>query len=157
MSNEFEFLTWDVDEIWKNLWQGSLPPAGNAVGDKGFTTLVLAASEHQDFTLYPNVSRVLLAPGEDCEDQWALNKTLPVWLDAAQAAATRVKTGEKVLVTCLAGLNRSGFITAVALHHITGWSGEACVKRVQERRRLALCNETFVRYICDSFKATSTT
>lgn len=143
---------WNVNEIYTNLWQGACPPPGGLVAAKGFHVLVLAAEEHQNADLYPGVT-VILAPGDDDERPHRLQGFLPNWLRAAEEVAQRVKDGQKVLVTCMAGLNRSGFITAVALHHLTGWSGQTCVDRVKERRQYALCNRTFAQYICENVKA----
>lgn len=146
---------WNIDQIYTNLFQGACPPPGGLVATKGFQALVLAAEEHQQVDLYPGV-HVILAPGDDDDRPHRLEQFLPTWLRAAEEVAHRVKDGQKVLVTCMAGLNRSGFITAVALHHLTGWSGEACVKWIQRRRRNALCNETFVKYLRENIKPKET-
>jgi hypothetical protein len=51
----------------------------------------------------------------------------------------------------MAGLSRSGIVTALALQELTGWSGAKVVKHVQAHRLDALCNDTFAQYIIDSF------
>lgn len=142
----------DANQIWNGLWQGAMPPPGSLVASHGFDALVLAAQEHQRPDFYPDV-KVILAPGDDIDQAYALANFLPTWLRAASEVATRVKDGQKVLVTCMAGLNRSGFITTMALHHLTGWSGADCVAHVKVHRQLALCNKTFANYFIDNIKS----
>lgn len=141
-------VIWDVNKIVSNLYQGAAPPLGNFVAERGFKTLVLAAVENQDDSLYPGVE-VIKAPGEDDDTDLSIfNDTLPSWILAGRAVAKRVAAGDKVIVTCMAGLNRSGFITAIALRHLyKEWSGKQIVEHIQSRRRYALCNQLFERYI----------
>lgn len=136
----------DADEMHPGLWQGSRPPRGSAVADNGFDVLVLAAEEIQDSTLYKGV-KVILAPGDDTDNLKKIRSQLPTWQSAAIDVAKAVMNGKKVLVTCHAGLNRSGYITALALHHLTGWSGKKCVDHIQSRREFALCNDTFAEQL----------
>ena len=144
---------WDVNEIYTNLWQGSRPPPGNLVAAKGFKVLVLAAEEWQQADRYPGV-KVILAPGDDDENPQCLQQSLPTWIDAAKQVAEHVKAADKVLVTCMAGLNRSGFISTYALHLLTGWSGPWCVDRIQRRRQYALCNRTFEKFLLENLQGT---
>ena len=139
----------DIVKIYDNLWQGAFPPPGDVIASKGFDVLVLAALEHQRPELYPGVE-VVLAPGDDDERPNRLERFLPIWLPVARAVADRVRAGDKCLVTCMGGYNRSGFINAVALHHLTGWKGIDCVERVRSRREYALSNETFADWIIDN-------
>jgi protein-tyrosine phosphatase len=143
----------DINNIYDNLWQGAYPPKGDVLSMRGFKLLVLAAAENQDATAYTGID-VILAPGDDDENPECLPNFLPQWLDAAKQVASRVKMGDKVLVTCMGGYNRSGFITTVALHLLTGWDGETCVKHVQQRRKYALHNLLFEEYLCENFKTT---
>lgn len=143
---DYPFKILDIDNIWKTLWQGSAPPIGNILVEKGFTTLVLAAKEFQRADLYPDVE-VLLAPSDDDCRFHRMMQFVPMWENVARQVAQRVKNGDKVLVTCLAGLNRSGFITTLALMELTKWDGKTCVKHVRSRRQDALCNECFRDYL----------
>jgi protein-tyrosine phosphatase len=63
----------------------------------------------------------------------------------------RVKAGRNVLVTCMAGQNRSGIVTAMALCKLTGASGQECVDHVSRTRPFALNNRTFAQYVIDNF------
>jgi hypothetical protein len=136
----------NADEIYENLYQGGCQPPGSMLEKCGFDVLVLCAEEHQDGSLYPGV-KIIYAPGQDVEDSRQLVKTLPTWKKAAIEIAEHVRDKRNVLVTCMAGLNRSGFVTALALHELTGWSGRECVQHVQSRRQMALFNRAFAEYI----------
>jgi protein-tyrosine phosphatase len=137
----------EYTQIHNNLFQGSCPTIGDDVRDAGFDVLVLCAEEIQDSESY-NVDYVIKAPGADTlhllyvPDEAVMN-----WTTAAAEVVGHLKAGRKVLVTCQAGLNRSGFVTAVALHKLTGWDGAKCVQHVQHTRQGALFNKSFVRWI----------
>lgn len=64
---------------------------------------------------------------------------------AAMQVAGMLRQGQRSLVTCHAGLNRSGLVTALALHFFTGNSGEKCLEHVQAMRPGALVNEHFAK------------
>ena len=137
----------DADEILPRLWQGSWPPRGGLVASEGFDVLILCASEVQpkdeDF---PGV-QVVHAPFDDVDiSRGALEQALR----ASNTAAEYHREGKDVLVTCAAGMNRSGLVVALTIHRLMGWSGDACVHMVRVRRRPgfkdlpALNNQSFV-------------
>jgi hypothetical protein len=64
----------------------------------------------------------------------------------ARLAADLVQGGERVLVHCQMGLNRSALVAGLILVH-NGMTGAAAVERLQERRPGALYNETFCTYL----------
>lgn len=136
----------DLDHIIQNLYQGAAPPFGETVAKLGFDTLVLCAKENQRDDLYPGVE-VVLAPGDDDCRVNCMMRDLPTWQQAAQIVVERVNAGKKVLVTCMAGLNRSGIVTALALRQLTDWTGVEIVEHIQTIREMALCNDTFAEYI----------
>lgn len=142
----------DINKINEGLFQGAWPPFGDQLAKCGFDVLVLCAEENQHDDLYVGLN-VICAPGKDNAHPHVMERYLSTWIVAAQRVAQQVKLGKKVLVTCMAGLNRSGMVTAMALHLLTGWSGELCVERVQERRPMALCNDTFAQWLIDNLKA----
>lgn len=148
----YQSLKPDFDPIIQNLFQGAAPPYGETVAKLGFDTLVLCAKENQREDLYPGIE-VVLAPGDDDVRVERMMRDLPTWQQAAQIVAERVASGKKVLVTCMAGLNRSGMVTALALHQITGWSGKDIVEHIQASRDMALCNDTFADYIRSQARA----
>ena len=140
----------DMDEIIPGLYQGYRPPQGAALRRAGVRALVLAAEEHQPSARrFPGVW-VLHAPLDD--HQRPLSKT--EWgriLGAAQFAARNVLDGRRTLVTCAAGLNRSGIIDACTVSFLTGLSGAEAVELVQFRRDWALSNDSFAWQVARMF------
>lgn len=67
--------------------------------------------------------------------------------EIAGEVAAQVEMGEKVLVRCQAGYNRSGVVCALALMRM-GMSPIAAIGLLRDRRsQLVLCNEKFEEYI----------
>lgn len=132
----------DANKIAERLYQGARPPTGLCLKQLRFDMLVLAAEEYQPGSeMFPGI-RVIHAPMDDSEltrDEWDTARR------AAAEVASAIRVGARVLITCYAGLNRSGLITALSLYLLTGESGRAVVRVVQSRRRNALCNRSFVK------------
>jgi len=143
-------MAYVANKIHEHLYQGGLPPGGDLLSIQGIDVLVLCAKEWQDASQYEGVT-VILAPGDDDDRPHRLKNFLPMWKKAATQVAEHVKAGHTVLVTCMAGLNRSGVVTAMAMHELTGWDGIAIVEHIQKQRDGALCNNTFARYIIEVY------
>ena len=140
-------LPLDADEVHDRLWQGGAPPKGGKVGRAGFDLLVLCAEEYQPEAEGFAGVRVLHAPNDD-----AFRLTPAQWRGARAASrevAEALGRGEKVLVTCAAGLNRSGLVSALAMLRLQGPSADAgaVVAQIQARREMALCNDAFVELV----------
>lgn len=134
----------DADRIVSKLYIGSAPLPGPEVGAL-FDHLVLAASEYQPGPRnFPGVL-VTYAPLEDELDppprRWARAQA------AADVVAEAMLRGERVLVTCMAGRNRSGLIAALALRRARNLSGAEAMELVRAARPNALTNPTFSRYL----------
>src|SRR3990167_11192723 len=140
----------DINHIYATLYQGAWPPFGNALAKLGFHVLVLTAKDNQDAGRYDGIE-IICAPGDDDMRPARLERFLPVWKDAARQVAEHVRNNENVLVTCMAGQNRSGIVVALAFQELTGWSGKQVVNNIQSRRPMALNNTTFENYIIESF------
>lgn len=108
-----------------------------------FDILVLCAEELQPSSRHFPYTTVLRCPLRDDPNGLKKQQARMV-IRTAQTVARAVRSGRRCLVTCNAGLNRSGLVTATALHLLTGYSGFECVSIVQERRPGALFNEAFV-------------
>jgi hypothetical protein len=122
------------DEIVPNLWQGSYPGTGRAVAASGFSMLVLCAVELQEpAELFPGVE-VVHAPNYDDYENPLTRERLTVAMEAARRVQGMVEQGKKVLVTCRAGMNRSGLVTALALHLLYNWDGGTCIRKVRQNR-----------------------
>jgi len=143
--------TLDVTKIYEGLYQGAWPPFGNELARRGFEVVVLCANENQHEDMYHDI-QVICAPGDDDARVNRMMRFLPTWIAAARRTAVLLEKGKKVLVTCMAGLNRSGMVTAMALHLVTGWSGDEIVEHMQSARANALCNETFANWIRENLK-----
>ena len=143
----------DAHEIVPNLWQGSFPIPGTTLQRAGFKVLVLCASELQfEEDTFPGLN-IIRAPNEDSKHLSRLR--LRIALAAAKDSAKAIRAGQRVLVTCAAGLNRSGLVSALTLHALYGWSGPKCIQQVQQKRvsslvcpdLTALCNPKFVEVL----------
>ena len=131
--------------ITENLWQGPMPPPGGTVARAGFTMLVMCASEFQPpAERYPGV-QVIHAPNEDILNLGRERAVTAV--HGAQAAAAAIRQGRRVLVTCAAGLNRSGLVSGLTLRLLKDWSPEECIARIQHARPGALGNLVFCHAI----------
>jgi protein-tyrosine phosphatase len=126
---------YDANEIVPLLWQGSKPRPGRGLADAGFDVLVLCAREYQPTEAsFPGLV-LINAPNDD--HYFVTREDLDGAVNAASQVAEHVKAGRKVLVTCLAGINRSGLVVALALHKVFGYSGQTCINLVRAKRRLA--------------------
>jgi hypothetical protein len=141
-------LELEADEVIPNLWQGSFPRILSAA-EAGFDLVVLCAQEMlrgdvaDDYQMHG--IRVIEAPFDDTP--WPSGDELKMahWAAAKVAAAHR--DGKKILVTCQAGLNRSGLVNALAVREIRGLPGHEAVLLVRGARDGALCNNTFAMYV----------
>lgn len=135
-------------QIAPYLSQGSAPIEGDAVARAGYRVLVLCADEYQPAKAYfEGLDDVIYAPNDD----GGRPVFTPLQKVTAQIAAARVadyvRRKKHVLVTCMMGRNRSGLVSALALHELYGWSGIRCVQHVQAKRPNALTNNDFVRFL----------
>jgi hypothetical protein len=145
--------------IYQGLFQGQAPPCGPLLSQMGFDTIVLCAEEWQppgrvdpvcaailgynpSLPAYPGVE-VVYAPADDDFDQPPSAPVLGLASKAASVAAQRVLQGGRVLVTCWMGKNRSGLVTALALHGLTGLGGAQILQHIRKARPQALTNPQF--------------
>jgi protein-tyrosine phosphatase len=134
-------------QIVPYLSQGGVPEEGGAVARAGFKVLVLCADEYQPSDrLFHNLDEVIHAPNDDGLGPFTKIQKVIARL-AANRVADHVRAKQHVLVTCMAGRNRSGLVTALALHKLYGWSGARCIHHVQAHRENALTNPDFVDYL----------
>lgn len=147
MRSRLEELGIDANRIAKGLYQGSFPAPGSSVQRAGFNAVVFCADELQpDPARYPGV-RVLLCPLDDSgrpmlADEWSRAVQMGV------RVAHLLDRGARVLVTCAAGRNRSGLVTALALYFGYGHAPDKLAGIVRRARRApsgpALTNDYFV-------------
>ncbi len=135
----------DASRIAPKLYQGSVPPMGTALRAAGFDVLVLAAEEHQPPAYrFPGVE--VIHAGYDDSGKAITAREMHIAQDAATRVSLAILSGKRVIVTCFAGLNRSGLISALALYFATGqrMSGRECLAQVRANRPGALNNPSFV-------------
>jgi len=130
------------DRILGDLYQGDAMAAALDAGR--FDVLVLCAKEIPrvpgDAPPGVRVIDARIDDGELSPDEARVAE------QAASAVLKELAYGRKVLVTCFAGRNRSGLVSALVLKRL-GWPGAAAVEKVRSARRNALTNESFVRYL----------
>jgi protein-tyrosine phosphatase len=135
----------DATCIGPRLYQGSAPNSGSALRNARFTLVVLCAKEYQPSSeRFPGV-HVLHVPFDD-----SLTPSIGELRAAAAAADTvarEIRNGGRVLVTCMAGRNRSGLVTAMALVALNGWTGDQAARHIQALRPNALTNTAFVAFL----------
>lgn len=130
-------------KVSDKLYQGSVPDQASHYDN--FSMIVLCAEERQPEL--PRFKGRVLRP--------AFNDTIypsKADIDRARQAASEVGAelmrGGRVLVTCAAGLNRSGLVTGFALVMTTRLPPTEIVKRIRAARgELALSNPTFSKMV----------
>lgn len=135
-----------ASRIHPRLWQGSKYSLRSRTLVQ-FRVVVLCADEVQPpLSDFPLGIKVIRCPLRDEETPLSAQDTNQV-MHAAQRCARSVLRGRRTLITCNAGLNRSGLVMATTLHLLTGQPGFECARVVQRRRPGALYNRTFLREI----------
>lgn len=111
--------------------------------------IVLCAEEFQpEKKLFaPSSLTVIYAPNDDSDV--VTKEQLIIAVRAAREVAKAYLEGKRVLVTCMAGRNRSGLVTAIACCLLYGVSGNKAKRVVQARRKgaPALTNPLFNRFL----------
>jgi protein-tyrosine phosphatase len=108
--------------------------------------LVLCAREIQPSARAYTGIKVFRCPLDDKVAMPAQDLKL-AW-QAAKWTAEECLAGRSVLVSCHLGLNRSGLVTGLALHVLTGMSGSDAAALIVSERPGALFNDAFLKYLC---------
>jgi len=143
----------DAHEIIPHLWQGSAPPTGSLLSECGFDIVVLCAEKYQPPAEEFLDVTVISSPSRDDFHRQMSRGTLKQALQTARIVSDAIHAEKQVLVTCMAGMNRSGLISALALHRLNGWSGPKCIRWVRTKRGQAfdgyvpLSNPRFVEVL----------
>jgi hypothetical protein len=130
------------------LWQGG---ANDVLQHGGrYAVIVLCADEFQpdrEGFLGPEDSTlVLYAPNDDSIK--ALTKAqAEIACRAAKRVSQEYRHGRKILVSCMQGRNRSGLVSALALHLVYGISGNDAKNIVRSKIPNALTNGSFNRFL----------
>src|SRR5690242_18888807 len=105
----------DATRLGPKLYQGSYPSL--PIARRGFRVLVLCASELQKRGEEDGLV-TLRCPLFDHSGAALSRRDWVHALRTGQRVAEFVAGGERVLVTCAEGRNRSGLISAIALHEL---------------------------------------
>jgi protein-tyrosine phosphatase len=118
-----------------------------------FDTLVFCAGEWQPHVAFPDDEnrkfqpQILRVPYDDSYE--ALTPSVLAHLDrSANKIVDWHKEGQKVLITCMAGRNRSGLLVALVLRLRFEMTGKAAIDLIKEKRGpFALTNRVFTSYL----------
>lgn len=128
----------DASNVAPRLWVGGRPPFERDLPE--FDMLVLCARELQppDTAFHGRVVRCPIP------DDVLTNAELTRVIAASKAAAEALAAGQRVLVTCQAGRNRSALVASLALARVTTMGAEELIKLMRDRRTpSALSNAHF--------------
>ncbi len=133
----------DASNITRRLWVGGKPPFDR---DLPFDLLVLCAQELQpEHVALQPPKFVLRVP---LPDSTLTRHELRRALLGGQAVARALTQGQRVLVTCYAGLNRSALVASLGIGLVTRMKPDEIIELMRSRRsELALSNEHFVDVI----------
>lgn len=125
---------------------GAMPHSVNIVWNHGFDYLLVMAAEHSwAKETGPHRAWVDVIPLYD-EPKLTIKEK-----DKLSRASKRVvkllKNGFKVLITCNAGLNRSGLMTAMVVRELYKVNGLVASRLIQRARRGTLQNTTYRQYV----------
>jgi hypothetical protein len=145
--------------IVPGLIQGRAPPCGSLLRQSGIDTIVLCAEEWQppyqtdpicSYVLgyqpgthpYPGVE-LIRAPADDDFERPPSTTALNLASRTAGLVAQRILRGHKVFVSCWMGKNRSGLVTCLTLHGLTGLGGADVLRHLWAKRPEAMTNPQF--------------
>jgi protein-tyrosine phosphatase len=138
----------DAAKITPLLYQGSRPPQGRSLYDLGFRAVFLTAAEHQpEAEKFPGLDAVVSVRLHDDGEPPPLGELISA-METSGIAASIVRSGRKVLITCNMGFNRSGIVTALTLMRLQrSKSTDDIVSHVRACRPTALSNQYFVDFL----------
>jgi hypothetical protein len=135
--------TVDAARVAPRIWIGSQAPPGGALAQGGFTAVVLCAEEWQPpAEAFPGLL-VIHAPFDD--DYKGLDEQqIQTAVNAVEESVKAHEQGHRVLITCMAGRNRSGLVTAWTVAVVHGMHPAKAGELVRDKRGLAaLTNPSF--------------
>jgi hypothetical protein len=134
-------------EIISGLWQGGCRDAGGITGEWDAVVCLVHDGMCAWCPTAPPHEHCYLPMGDGPASDLPPRRQLEA---AADFAAYHAKRGDRTLVHCEAGLNRSGLIVALAL--VRGWQMEptAAIDLCRLRRgSYVLCNREFAGWLLD--------
>lgn len=133
----------NYDRVAPRLWQGAAPDPTRPYTE--FDVIVLCAKEYQP--RFERFRGTLLRAGFD-DTRYPTMMERKIAIRAARQVAKRLRKGQRVLVTCAMGWNRSGLVTGLSLRMATTMHPEEIIRRIRAARGDdALSNASFERII----------
>lgn len=130
------------DEVYPGLWIGGSWRGAPAAGE--FDTVLTLCGSYEA-TPVPRGTRHVHVPLRDREDGIPDPQQLA---ELVAKVVEWVRSDQRVLVRCYAGLNRSGLIVGLALCELTGLPGELMISAMRAHRdEKVLCNPAFAAYV----------
>ncbi len=128
-----------------NLFVGSFPPSGRY---RWVSVIVLCAKELQPSSVqYPGVL-VIHAPLDDDPRRELTEIEAATAIRTAKTVARYLATGNRVLVTCAMGLNRSALVAGLAMLIAYDMPADAVIERIRAQRDpQAFGNPMFRRFL----------
>jgi hypothetical protein len=136
--------TLDASQVSTRLWVGGKPPFDRDLPD--FDMLVLCAQELQPERVAFH-GRAVRCPIPDARLE---PRQIARVLMTSRAVAESLSAGQRILVTCSAGINRAALVASLALARVTRMSADDLVTLVRRTRgQQALCNQHFREIIAN--------
>jgi protein-tyrosine phosphatase len=133
----------DAHRLLPRLWQGSYPPERDFLQKNGFHVLALCAKELQTPYAFDGLS-IYLCPLHDAE---LTSREIDLASRAADRMTSSWRAGNRLLITCAAGRNRSGLVSALTIRQLLDCSGQDAANQVRLHRPNALTNPSFMGYL----------
>lgn len=141
-------MKFDANKVWPGIYVGSAPP--ELAIFEGFSLVALCAAEYQPNL--PNFFGKVVRPAfKDSHDPIPGEDVIKIF-QAADAVAKDVAAGGRCLVTCIAGLNRSALVAALAILQSTNLSSDEIIAIIRSKRKPfppaeALYNKRFIELL----------
>lgn len=134
----------EASEVAPGLYVGSKP----AHGRHPYDVIVLAAQEYQPHaTRFPG-AHVIHVPFDDAPWRAMRPEEITGAVRTGQMVARHLRAGQRVLVSCAMGLNRSALVAAIAMHDVHGMDADEIVARIRRARGAwALSNPNFEKLL----------
>ena len=147
---DIDYPSWQADEILPGLYMGGTHddrtvadpmPLGNLGGRREYDAVVTLYAWAQPVDWEVEELRYGFGDGALHGDDLARVLRAAAW------AYDRWQSGDRVMIRCQAGLNRSGLVTALVLV-MDGWDPADAIRHIRARRSPhALFNRHFVRWL----------
>jgi hypothetical protein len=135
----------NANEVVPGLWVGSMPFQQDVEFLNSFDMVVFAADSNQPAAIR-GFRKIAVRCG--IEDAKITEREKKKVLSCAKMVAVRLFNGQRVLVTCISGWNRSGLVAALALKLVTRHSTEEIIELIRAARGSdALGNRSFVGFL----------